>query len=332
MVQFLASLVAPALWAASNHLNKYLLSRYMRGAGVGAIVVFAALVGVVVLPVSALLQRDAFHIGSVQPILIALNGCLYLVALTPFLKALRISDASSAIPILQVIPVLTFILARIFLGETLSSHQLIGGSLILCGAVLISLEMRPDGLRTRLNVRADTLGLMLLSALCYAVSFLLFKVFATKVEFWTTAFWESVGFIGYAAVLLTCVRPYREEFLAVFPSNRMATVLAMLNEVINIAAKISFNYFSLWGPITLTWLGVSFQSVFVLLYSILLAKLCPHISKESVDGKQLMQKILAIAIMLLGACIMLNSPGEEGENGVLGQRRSDLFSESSAAH
>lgn len=109
-------------------------------------------------------------------------------------------------------------------------------------------------------------------------------------------------------------------------------MLAMLNEAVNIAAKISFNYFSLWGPITVAWLGVSFQPVFVLLYSILLAKLFPHINRESVEGKQLLQKIVAIAIMLLGACIMGNSPGEGGKHGVLDQQRSDLLSESRAAH
>lgn len=304
MFDFLTTLLAPAIWAASNHFNKYLLSRVMGGVGVGAIVIFAALVGVIVLPVALVLQQEAFTIGILQAVLIAFNGCLYLLALIPFLKALRISDASSVIPIFQLAPVISFVLARILLGEVLSQNQLLGGALVVSGALLISLEARSSAAGTKLKLRADAFGLMLLSTSLYAVSFVLFKAFAVKAEFWTTTFWESFGFICYAMVLLTCVRSYRDDFLKIFPRNRRVTGLVMINEVVNIVGKIVFNYFSLWVPLTLAWIGVSFQSVFVLIYSIALARLCPHISDEAVRGKQLLQKSVAIAIMVLGACIM----------------------------
>jgi len=44
MNTFLLSLIAPAIWAASNHFNKCLVTRYMPGERVGAIVIFAACV------------------------------------------------------------------------------------------------------------------------------------------------------------------------------------------------------------------------------------------------------------------------------------------------
>jgi hypothetical protein len=78
----------------------------------------------------------------------------------------------------------------------------------------------------------------------------------------------------------------------------------MTNEVINIIAKIVFNNLSLYVPITLAWIGVSFQPVFVLLYSIVLAKFFPRVSKEDVSGVALYQKVLAIFLMVIGAVIM----------------------------
>ncbi len=96
----------------------------MPGARVGAIVIFAASVGVVTLPIAFYLQHEAFDLELHQSLLLALNGALYLCALTPLLKALRISDASTVIPILQIIPVFSFILAWVFLGETLSFQQI----------------------------------------------------------------------------------------------------------------------------------------------------------------------------------------------------------------
>jgi len=78
----------------------------------------------------------------------------------------------------------------------------------------------------------------------------------------------------------------------------------MINESMNIVGKIVFNYFSLWVPLTLAWIGVSFQSVFVLIYSVALSRLYPSISDEAVHGKKLLQKSVAIMIMLVGVCVM----------------------------
>ena len=77
-----------------------------------------------------------------------------------------------------------------------------------------------------------------------------------------------------------------------------------MNEVLNIVAKLVFNYVSLLMPITLAWPGVGFQSVFVLPYSVVLAQLVPHISNEAVNGKQLLHKGSAIAVMIAGAIFM----------------------------
>jgi drug/metabolite transporter (DMT)-like permease len=304
MTAFLISLLAPALWAVSNHFNKFLVSRYLTGAGVGAVVVFAALIGVLVLPLAFILQQNAFQLAALQALLIALNGCLYLCALTPFLKALRISDASSAIPILQVVPVFSFVLASIFLGETLSANQIIGGSLIVFAAFMITLQCKPGSGLKRFGIQRKALALMLLSSFIYALSFLLFKYFAQQTDFWSTTFWESVGFIGYASALLLFVPAYRKDFFAIFPSNRVATGLVLTNEAINILAKIAFNYFSLWIPLTLAWVGVSFQPVFVLLYSMILTGLFPHINKEAVTGRDLAHKATCIVLMIVGAYVM----------------------------
>jgi drug/metabolite transporter (DMT)-like permease len=279
------------LWAISNQFNKIALSRFLQGFGVGPLVILAALVGVLVLPVALLLQRDAFQIGAWLPLLIAINGGLYLLAFQPLLKALRIGDAASAIPILQLVPVFSFILARIFLGEVLSSRQLVGGALVVSGSFLISVKLVPGR------------G-MALSAFIYAVSFLLFKVFARQSEFWTVAVWESVGFIVYAVVVFGFFRPYRRDLYALLAGKKVVCVLAMLSEVINIVAKGVFNYCSLLYPLALAWVGVSFQPIFVLLYSILLGVFLPQLSSEAVFGRDLLQKVAALAVMLVGACVM----------------------------
>jgi uncharacterized membrane protein len=299
MLTFLLGLVAPALWAATNHFDKYIIERYFKSLSVGAMLIFSALIGVLVVVVGLIFGGSGvLAISPVIALLTVLNGWVYLLATLPYLKALKISDASTAIPMFQIIPVISFVLAWLVLGETLSSGQVFGGLLILLGAVIISLEFAT--LR-KVKIKAAALGLMFLSSVIFAVNFLLFKVFALENSFWTTAFWEGIGFVVFGALLLVFVGRYRRDFVSVFRKNRKNVIgLNAVNEVINIVAKLIFNQVSLLMAITLAWIATGFQPVFVLIYSIILARFFPKISNEAVWGRHLVQKSAAIGVMLVG--------------------------------
>jgi len=77
-----------------------------------------------------------------------------------------------------------------------------------------------------------------------------------------------------------------------------------VNEIINITAKVSFNFASLLTPITLTWIVNSFQPLFVFGYGVILTLFFPHISKESLLKKHLAQKLISIAIMFAGTYLL----------------------------
>lgn len=299
---FLLALIPPALWAASNHIDKYLVSKYFKGSGVGTLMIFSSLIGLVMLPIVAMIRPEALTSPPSNAILIVLNGCLYLIAVLPYLNALQKADVSTAVPIWQLIPVFSFVLAKIFLNETLSSNQILGGLIVVLGAVIISFEIQ-EGQKARF--RADTLLLMLLSSILYSFHFLFFKVFAIKSDLWTTAFWEYIGFVLFGIVLLLAIKSYRNQFIAVLKRNSKGVLFFNgLNETLNIVAKLIFNYASLLVPIALTWVVVGFQPVFVLLYGVILTLFFPHISKESITARHLAQKLTAIAIMIVGAYIL----------------------------
>lgn len=299
---FLLALVPPFLWAVANHLEKYTISNYFKKAGVGTMMIFSSFIAIFVLPFSFLLQTNAFSIAPLTALLIALNGCLYLSATFPYLKALKLNDASAVVPIFQLIPVISFVLGYIFLGETLTGDQLVGGALIVLGAIVISLEMSEE---KKYKLRKDVLLLMALSSLIYSFHFLFFKMFAVNTQFWTAEFWENIGFIGFGLMLILFIKNYRREFKEVMKANGKA-VLAInsVNEVVNITAKMVFNYASLLVPIALSWVAVGFQPVFVLAISIFLTIFFPHISKEKVLGKHLLQKIICIIVMTIGVYIL----------------------------
>lgn len=301
MRMFLLTLIAPAMWALSNHFDKFIVSRYFKNASVGAMMVFSSLIALAVLPFAYILQAHAFQIGLLMPGVLILTGCLYLVAVQLYLTALRVSETSTAVPILQLTPVISFVLARVILGETLAPNQMLGGALIVLGAFVISFEMDAGG---RPSWRLDVLGLMSLSSFLFASQFLLFKFFAVRTDFWTTMFWESVGFISFGFFLLFFITSYRRDFFAVFGKGGLPVGVNLLGELVNITGKLVFNYVSLLIPITLAWVSVGFQPLFILFYSVILTVFFPHICRENVLGAHLIQKATAVGVMLVGAYIL----------------------------
>jgi len=103
---FFIALGASLLWGISNHIDKYLVSRYFQSSGTGALLIFSALIGIVLLPVILVIQPDVFSIATANAWLIIGNGAFYLLALVPYFYAIKHDDVSAVVPIFQIIPAL----------------------------------------------------------------------------------------------------------------------------------------------------------------------------------------------------------------------------------
>ncbi|MFH1971008.1 MAG: EamA family transporter [Patescibacteria group bacterium] len=298
MKWFLIALLPPSLWSISNHLDKYLISKYFKDGGVGALMVFSSMVGLFILPFILIFHSGVFNVIPINAILIAINGSFYVLAVLPYFYALERDEASITVPLFQMIPVVSYILSYFVLGEILTQQQIIAGIFVVAGAVGISLEIAGGKV---LRIKKEVLGLMFLSSLLFAINFMFFKFFALKESFWTTAFWEYVGFSFFALILMVFVKSYRKQFVDVIKRNKIPVIaLNGLNEFINIVAKISFNFASMLAPITLVWVINGTQPFFVFLYGVLITLFLPKLGKESLTKEHLIQKIFSIIIMGVG--------------------------------
>lgn len=298
MSWFLIALIPPAIWSATNHFDKYLVSKYFKGGGVGALMMFSSIIGIFILGVIAIVHPEVLNYPIAKGIFIILNGFVYLLATLPYLYALKKDEASIAVPMFQLIPVFSYFLAWLILGETLNVSQILGGILIILGAIVISLELSEV---RKISIKKEVLLLMTLSSFVYALNFSFFKFFAISAEFWTTSFWEYTGFAIFAFLLFVFIKKYRDEFLSTLKANKVAVLtLNGVNEILNIIAKLSFNFASLLAPITLVWIVNGFQSFFVFFYGVILTLFFPHISQENITRKHLAHKLLAIIIIFVG--------------------------------
>jgi uncharacterized membrane protein len=298
------------LWAISVHLDKYLVERFFKDSNVAIMVLFTALVVVLALPIVWYFEPRVLNpsLGSIA--LIVLAGILYMTGMLFYLRALQTEEASVVAPFFQTGPLFGYVLAYLVLGETLSPRQLLGGALIIVGALFVSIRFAPShpspasgggegrGFKTRLAV------LMVACGFIMALASLIFKVFALKVEFWTTTFWMFVGEGIFGAALLM-IPLYRRQFTALLRTNTTALLsINASNELINLGGGLGSRYALLFAPLSIVQAIGSTTTLFVFAFGIVLSVFFPSFGREDLSGRELVQKGVAAVIVAIGVALV----------------------------
>lgn len=303
MTWFFVALIPPFLYALSNHTDKYLISKYVHEGKVGALIIFSALFGLVVLPLFLLVNPAVLNISPTQAIVLMAMGSLVVLSILCYLYALEHEEASLVVPLYQTIPIFGFILAYFILGETLSSTQALASLAIIIGALVISFDIKGE----KIKFKKKVVVLMLVASLMYATSDVLFKLIALDRGFWISTFWTVAGKIFIGIIFLIFVASYRREFWGMLKNTRgKVFAINSANETVTTAADIVFQYAVLLAPVALVLMVNSFQPLFVFLIGLVLTLFFPRISEENISKPIMTQKILGIGIILTGSLVLLN--------------------------
>lgn len=299
------ALLSPIFAALCNHIDKALLSRYFKAGGAGALVIFSACIG---FPIALLISVFYSGIWAIEPTSVAIlivNGMIYMAGIVPYLYALMEDEASIVSPLSQMISPISLILGLLFLKETIVSEQVIGGCIVMIGAVLLSLKVGNRGKR-RFSIKKRVVGLMFIASFFVALNGLLFKTVAIHASFWTTAFWEYVGVMVFGLLAFCFVPSYRHQFLDVLKENKLSILsINAINEVFAVIAKLTLHFATLLAPLAAVfWIAEGFQPVFVLLFGIILTLFFPKIAREEIKRSSLIQKVGAITAMLIGTYLL----------------------------
>jgi uncharacterized membrane protein len=298
------------LWAISVHFDKYLVERFFKESNVAVLLLFTAFIGVLVLPFIWFTEPDVSKHDLVSIGTVTLSGILYMGAMLFYLRALQGEEASVVAPFFQAGPLFGYVLAYLVLGETLSSQQMAGGALIVIGALLVSLRFAPSlpspasGGGSGRGFKARLAMLMLACAFTMAVVGLIFKVFAARMEFWTTIFWMFSGeaIFGTAMLLIPAIR---REFLAVLRANTAALLsINASNELINLGGGLGNRYALTLAPLSLVQAIGSTTTLFVFAFGILLSMFFPGLSRENLSPRDLVQKGMAAVLVAIGVTLV----------------------------
>jgi drug/metabolite transporter (DMT)-like permease len=295
---FFIALIAPFLYAITNHTDKYLVSKYIKEDEVGSLIIFSALFGIFILPIIFIISPAVLAVSLLQVAILIIIGILVVFSILCYLYALKFDEATFVIPFYQTIPIFGFILAYFILRETLSKIQMSAALIILLGTLILSFDVQ----NKKIHFKKKVVFFMVTASFFYAVSDVLFKFVALERGFWVSTFWTLVGKVLIGIIFLIFISSYRKQFFTLLKEAK-GKILALnsMNEMATILANMISQYAVLLAPVALILMVNSFQPLFVFLIGLCLTLFFPKISTEKIQGKYLAQKIIAIFIILIGS-------------------------------
>lgn len=299
MLWLALAFLGPISWAASTHIDKYLVEKYFRDSNTAVLMIFTAIVGVIALPLIWLFQPSALNLPIREAAVVALSGAMYMGAMLFYLRAIQSDEASVVAPLFQFSTVFTLVLAWMFLHELLSWTQLGGVLLILIGAVAVSVQGRAFLRQFKLRL----VFLMAASTLIVAASTVLFKYFAVASGFWETTFWMFAGEAVFGAGIL-CVPSLFREFIALFGRSPGAVIgINAANELVNLGGGLAVRFASLLAPVALVSAVSSTTTLFVFALGVVLTEFFPALGREDLSARNLMQKGVSALLVMLGVLL-----------------------------
>ena len=291
----LLSLLAPLFWASSNFVDKYILGKYTKGifdfvffSTITSWAFFAAIILFVGTP--------EFNIYSLIPIA---TGMVLIYSYGFYGKALEQGDTSSLVILFKLIPVITVILAFAFLGQTLSSNELIGFVIVLAGATIISFE------KTR-GIFIKGFGMILIAIIMWSVMTLFIDYGLTKMSFWDYFMLDNLG-SALAGLTMFIIPSIRRQVINGIRTARIGKyVWFSWNNILDFFGQMSVKKALAIAPSAgLVTVVMQVQSFYAILIGVLLTLLIPNIIKEDISAPTLIKKITGAAVMFSGVYILL---------------------------
>lgn len=294
MSWFFFAIAAPALYAVSNFVDKFIIEKHIKN-----FVVLTILGGFISLPFALIILtlRHFPTYGLGQTILIILAGISMELALLPYFKAISLDDISRVVPVFQLIPVFVLIMSFLLLGERLTLFQFIGFWFVITGAYLVSLNKFGKGI---FNLR-KSFGWIILASVLWAIPTVIFKFVSVEQGFWDTMAYEFLGATVGAFILFLIPSFRRGFFEEVKTVKNFVWSILVSNEILYLFARlIGFYAIAIAPAVSLASALGGFMPFFSLVYGIILSVWFPYIVKEDIKKSTLLFKLIAIALIFVG--------------------------------
>lgn len=198
---------------------------------------WSQLAGLVFASLLAVVFRASLNIPTSTAILIPIASILYAVAYLLFFKGFELGNVSVISATMNLWAVFTMLFAFIFLGQRLSTFQLVGVVMILAGVALVSLKWE--------DIKGKNIGLLsgvketVLAALLFGVFWIFSEVISEKIGWVSTTLLVKAGVV----VVMLAFSLIMRQALGIAQTTPNTKLLIFLAGVLEAIAVASVN----WG-------------------------------------------------------------------------------------
>ncbi|MFH1424312.1 MAG: EamA family transporter [archaeon] len=234
--------------------------------------------------------------GPQAPLLLYL-GFAHVLMIIFWFKAISIDEVSRMITIYHTSALFVVLLGYIFLGEMFSALTYLGIALLIIGSMLVSVR-RLGGL---VKISKGVLP-VLIAAAGFACITVLTKHAIDLSDPWSAYFWIN---LGAGLTVLPLIAYYRKPLRKLMKTSpRSGIIMAGAESIGLVGFMLTMFAFSI-GPASLIASLSQVQPAIVLGYVVLLSVFRPSVLKEELGKNTLILKAVAIALMIVGAVLIL---------------------------
>lgn len=293
-------IAAAFVWSITNLVDKYLVDEYSSNGNVGGVLLLSCFFPITLL-ILAFLVTEGMVLGiPFREVMILLaSGFLMVAWIYFYLKALAIDDASVVMTLLVLAPLFSLLFGFLILEEAPTSIQLVAGSLMVSGALVVSYERKTG------NFKWLLLGYATAASVVTGLMHSLFKFAAIDAGAWESLFWRSGGMVIMAVLIYFFIQSYRDSFhLFIRKHFSKGVGLNLTNESLTLAGDTLFAIAILFAPLVLVQTTEAYQPIFIFLMVLIINKLGIRSITENIERQTVVQKSIGFVLVLCGTIIL----------------------------
>ncbi len=285
-------LIAQGIWAFTSLIDKFVISKsYIKNP-----LVYIILNGLTnILLVFLLPFVDFKPLNLINFLIASLSSTAVTIGIILYYKAVQYEEISRITILNQLIPVFVLVLSFLILNESLSSSNFIGFIFLLSAGLVVSYKK----IGTRLKI-SRAFYLMFISAIFIAVAYVSAKHIFNVAPFWSAVLWLRLT--SFVALVVLFIPSIKKEFIETFTGMKNSIKgLLGLKMTVDFIAFIISDFAILLGPVSLvSALSASSSPLLVFVLALLTTLYFPKILKEDISRKNILIKLLAILLIIIG--------------------------------
>lgn len=286
------SIISAGTWGIVSVLDKRILNSYIVSpiiyfSWIGLISILYSIILFIFIPFTS-----SYTIEFLWPLF---AGMIWGIGIIILFQALKKEDSSNIIPLYYTHPIISVLIALLFLNETINNYQIIGISLTMIGTIIIASQKFKKNNKLK---NFTPIILAIAAGIFIGIAMVLNKIGLEKFEISETFILRNIGFgiIG----LLVMKQANITFFKKVFKQPKLFKLLLFTNLIWGPLAVIIHQFALNSAPITLVTPILATTPLFTFLLSSILSMKRLNILQESITTDTLIRKGLGALIIVTG--------------------------------